>query len=277
MNYSDKKVMIGLSAGINSAAVLIWLGLLPENNKSAIVHIYYAHFVEHSPDSLKFVHALRDWARARFSNVVYKQTENSVLEFFEKSKMIPHPANSPCSRLLKILPMKEYMEHQQLDLDLVGFVREEKYRASKMINRFGDESKSKEFPIINETNEWCFELVKREIGWYPVIYCLRWYDSAFVSWMMRQLHRLPEDVQYRVRRKLCTSARVFKHNNCLPCKNMYLEEMLILEYVFPSYLQNAIQLSERLQKYWGRQANPFYTVFGRNEYEPEQCEVCKFD
>lgn len=277
MDYSDKKVMIGLSAGINSAAVLVSLGLLPEKNRPQTVHIYYAHFVEHSPDSLTFVKALYEWAKTKFAIVVYKQTENSVLEFFEKSKMIPHPASSPCSRLLKILPMKEYMEREQLDIDLVGFVREEKQRATKMIKKYGHVGMHKVFPIIEQNNEWCFDIVKKEIGWYPAIYDLKWNEPAFVAWIKEQLQRLPDDVQNRIRKKLETNSRVFKHNNCLPCKNMYLEEMLFLEYAYPDYLQKAVALSERLKKYWGRQAEPYYTVFGRNDYEPVQCETCRFD
>lgn len=277
MNYANKKVMVSLSAGINSAAVLVWLGLLPQTERPQNIHLYYAHFVEHSPDSLKFVLALVDWAKTRFLNIIYKQTDNSIIDFFQKSKMIPHPASSPCSRLLKILPMMEYMAEHNIDVDLIGYVREEKQRATKMKKKLGDASMLKDFPILEETNEWCFDIVKQEIGWYPAIYDLHWNDSTFIAWVEGNLYRLPDDIQNRVRKKLGTNARVFKHNNCLPCKNMHLEEMLILEYAYPTYLQDALALSERLQKYWGRQADPYYTVFGRNDYEPEQCEVCRFD
>jgi hypothetical protein len=277
MDYSDKKVMIGLSAGINSAAVLIWIASLPEDQRPKEIHLYYAHFVEHSPDSLQFVLELAEWAKTKFEKVVYKQTDNSIMGFFEKSKMIPHPARSSCSRILKILPMMEYMAENKLDLDLIGYVKEEKRRATKMRTNHAEDSKLKEFPIIDENNEWCFDIVKEKFGWYPKIYDLRWNDPLFIAWLEDNLHRLPEYEQNKVRKKIGANARVFKHNNCLPCKNMYLEEMLIVEYAYPDYMKEAIELSDRLKKFWGRNADPYYTTFGKSDYEAEQCETCKFD
>lgn len=253
--------MIGLSAGINSAAVLVWLDTLPRQNRPQCLHLYHAHFIEHSADSLPFVLALVQWAKERFTNVIYKQTDHSIIEFFRRSKMIPHPANSPCSRLLKIVPMLEYMAFHQLDIDLIGYISEEKGRATKMRSKYSQDSKRKAFPIIDRTNEWCFTIVKEKFGWYPAIYDLRWNDQAFVHWMEGNIDRLPEDAQRRVRKKLHTDKRVFKHNNCLPCKNMNLEDMLILEYAYPDRLNTALDLSKQLQKYWGRDATAYYQVF----------------
>jgi len=265
MDYSAKKVMVGLSAGINSAALLVWLGSLPAEQRPSEIHLYYAHFIEHSADSLPFVWDLVRWAEGRFEKVVYTQTDNSILSFFETSKMIPHPANSPCSRLLKILPMMAYMAANGLDLDLVGYVREEKRRATKMREKYGEDSKQKDFPILQESNEWCFDIVRQQLGWYPAIYDKRWNDSAFVVWMEANIHRLTDDAQRRVRKKLGTSDRVFKHNNCLPCKNMALEDMLPVEFYFPQYQSNAVALSARLRKYWGRDKEAYYTLFALSQ------------
>lgn len=49
--FEDKNILIGLSGGINSAAVLLWLyesGVKPKS-----LHLFYAHFTEHSPDTCK--------------------------------------------------------------------------------------------------------------------------------------------------------------------------------------------------------------------------------
>jgi tRNA(Ile)-lysidine synthase TilS/MesJ len=54
MNHlNDEKVLIGLSAGINSMAILCYMkeqGIQPKE-----LHLFYAHFREHSPDSARFV------------------------------------------------------------------------------------------------------------------------------------------------------------------------------------------------------------------------------
>lgn len=273
--YDNKKVLCGLSAGINSAAVLVWLansGAEPEE-----VHLYYAHFNEHSPDSLKFVLACVDYAKSKFKKVVYVQTDNSIIDFFEKSKMIPHPANSPCSRLLKIEPMAKYLLDNKLDIDIIGYVKEEKRRATKMKTRHFEDSKLKNFPILSESNEWCFEIVDKEIGWHPEIYDIRWNDNGFMRYVNDNLYRFDDHTQKKILKKLGTDQRVFKHNNCLPCKNMYIEEMLFVEYFYAEYMKEAKELSERLKKYWGRDSQDYYTVFGREDYEKEKCEFCQFD
>lgn len=258
-DFSDEKVMLGLSAGINSAAVLIWLSLYPEHLKPKELHLYYAHFSEHSPDSFQFVKDLVRYARTKFQNVFVVVTRNSVLRFFEESKMIPHPMLSPCTRLLKILPQQEYAHNNSIAIDLVGYVREETRRVKRMAKRTKSEIKNrtvisdgiqKHFPISDKNNNWCFQIVKQYIGWYPKIY----------------------DIKYK-------GKRLFAHNNCLPCKNMNKEEMRLVEYYYPEFYNQAMKLSEKLTSYWGRDKVGFFTTFGRTDEELVSggCEVCKFD
>jgi 3'-phosphoadenosine 5'-phosphosulfate sulfotransferase (PAPS reductase)/FAD synthetase len=247
------KKMIGLSGGINSMAVLCWLATQPEEFKPDELHLFYAHFEEHSPGTLEFVHAGVEYAKKHFKNVVYKETWNSVIEFFRKEKFIPHPMHAPCTRALKITPAKKYMEEQQIDVDLVGYVRTEARRMNRMLEKAPENKHFKEFPIIDKDNDWCFEIVKKEIGWYPAIYDLK--DE--------------------------NGKRVFSHNNCLPCKNMTIKQMEQVKKYYPEYLEKAVQLSEELKQYWGRSKNDFYTKFGREDYEKEYmeqpCPICSFD
>src|SRR5579872_1305795 len=95
----NEKIMIGLSGGINSMAVLTWLHEQEEKPKE--LHLFYAHFVEHSPDTFQFVADGIRFARKNFNDVKVKITKNSVLQYFYENKMIPHPKFSPCSRQLK--------------------------------------------------------------------------------------------------------------------------------------------------------------------------------
>jgi len=94
-DFSDKKALIGLSGGINSAAVLVWVCNLPDDCKPKELHLFYSHFREHSPDTLQFCLDLWSYAKERCPNVIYKQIDNSILSFFRDQKMIPHPMVSP--------------------------------------------------------------------------------------------------------------------------------------------------------------------------------------
>jgi tRNA(Ile)-lysidine synthase TilS/MesJ len=47
IDYSNQKVLIGLSGGINSMAVLCCLALYPDELKPKELHLFYAHFDEH--------------------------------------------------------------------------------------------------------------------------------------------------------------------------------------------------------------------------------------
>lgn len=172
--------------------------------------------------------------------------------------------------------MALYNSVNLIDVDLIGYVRTEKAR---MENNQGknDMFMSTEFPISQFNDDWCFGIVKRLLGWYPAIYDLKWNDKGFAAYLETVLPTLPEDVQARIRKKIGTDKRVFKHNNCLPCKNMDIDDMLAVAYFYPEYMNKATATANRLQVYWGRNADQYYTTFGREDYEGEKCELCKFD
>lgn len=162
--------------------------------------------------------------------------KNSVIGYFEKENMIPHPKFSPCARELKIEPMNKYFEENDLDFDLVGYVKEEKRRTSYQKNN--PDLQNKIHPIQHLLNEDCFNLVKQEIGWYPAIYDFRNKQGE----------------------------RVFKHNNCLPCKNMTQNQIDDVKKYYPEYWGKADNLSKKLNKYWGR----LPTI-------QNYCDSCSFD
>jgi 3'-phosphoadenosine 5'-phosphosulfate sulfotransferase (PAPS reductase)/FAD synthetase len=250
VDYRNVKIMIGLSGGINSMAVLVWLANYELKPKE--LHLFYAHFEEHSPGTLEFVLAGVEYAKRNFETVIYKQTNNSVLDYFKEQKMIPHPTAAPCTRFLKIEPMVTYAFENGITVDLVGYVRTEKRRVKNMQSKGADNLfMSKQFPILQQDNEWCFDVVKKEIGFYPAIYDIR----------------------------NAKGKRVFTHNNCLPCKNMQIDDFEEVKEFFPDYWQKAMDLSTELQKYWGRSENEFYTTFGRPDLglEKQPCEVCAAD
>ena len=239
-NYSGLKVLIPLSGGINSAAVLCELADAPPEFDPLELHLFYVHFKEHSPDTFAFVADLIRFARKRFQNVFVKITRESVLKYLEAEKFIPHPSKSPCSEHLKINPLDNYADQNDIDLDLIGWVKEEykrrharaqKYEPAQMLFQI---HAKKEYPIKQIENEQCFEIVKAKIGWYPAIY----------------------DIKEN-------GKRVFAHNNCLPCKNMDLVNFQKLEIYYPEYHQNAMNLSDKLGRAWGRK--------GQNI-----CRACEF-
>lgn len=252
-DYSNKKVLIGLSGGINSMAVLCWLANYPSEYKPKELHLFYAHFEEHSEGTLEFVLAGVEYAKKHFENVHYKQTNNSVVEFFREMKMIPHPTVAPCTRLLKIEPMMNYAKDNGIDIDLVGYVREEKRRIKNMWAKNPDTKNTKGFPIADKENEWCFQIVKKELGFYPAIYDLK--DN--------------------------TGKRIFAHNNCLPCKNWNKKNFAAGNEYYPEKMKPAIELANDLKKHWGRGELDIYTRFDKNEWETndegQTCEHCAFD
>jgi len=240
----NKKVLIGLSGGINSAAVLC--NLVECGQKPKELHLFAVDLVEHSPDTLFFVEALIIYAKANFKNIFVKINRDSVLRYFEANKMIPHPIQSPCSRELKIEPINKYIEQHKIDLDLIGYVKHElKRRVSRQ--KASNKSLIKTYPIGEFSDEWCFEIVKKHVGWYPKIYDIR--DE--------------------------NGKRVFKHNNCLPCKNMSIKDMELVKKHFPEYHARAMETSKKLMKYWGRDEAIFYSTFGRDLGQDSTCETCK--
>lgn len=245
MDFRGRRVMIGLSGGINSMALLCWLSKY--EYKPEDIWLFYAHFEEHSPDTLKFVEAGIAYAKKHFRLVGEKITYNSVLRFFDEQKMIPHPMLAPCTRLLKILPAKEFATTHNIEIDLVGYVESEKRRANKSKS---DLFLEKQFPILDKSNEWCFEIVQKEIGWYPEIYDIKNENGK----------------------------RLFTHNNCLPCKNMNTKDFARVREYFPAYWSKAMDLSDKLKRHWGRKEAEFYTEFGRDNTGNEQpCELCRLD
>ncbi len=248
MNYENENILIGLSGGINSMAVLCWL--VESRIKPKTVYLYYAHFKEHSPDTFQFVADGIRYARKHF-DVKVKITNNSILEFFRKHNMIPHPTNPACSDWLKIRGINQYAFANDIKIDLVGYVKHELKRRSA--GQFKHSNKdlfalSKHYPIGEFTDDWCFEIVDRHIGWHPAIYDI-----------------LDEK-----------GKRLFKHNNCLPCKNMYPKDINNIKQHYPEYYNKAIQLSAELSKYWGRSEADFYTTFGRDLGQENTCNTCKF-
>lgn len=159
-NYSEKRVMIGLSGGINSMAVLCYLAKMVED-KPKELFLFYAHFNEHSSDTEKFVQSGYNYAKKHFETVHFEQTNNSVNDFFLKQKIIPHPSVAPCTRLLKIVPIVNFMEKNKIDVDLVGYVRTENRRIKNQLKR---NVSNKEYPISHLSDADCFSLVKKEIG-----------------------------------------------------------------------------------------------------------------
>jgi 3'-phosphoadenosine 5'-phosphosulfate sulfotransferase (PAPS reductase)/FAD synthetase len=226
LDLSEMKVLIGLSGGVNSMAVLCYLATVwPKERRPRELHLFYAHFAEHSPDTFKFVLDGIFYAENHYEDVHVSIRFNSVLRFFRNQKMIPHPTVSPCTRKLKIEPIEKYIEENDIDLDLIGYVTEEKKRISRQIKKGASK---KFYPISSMQNEECFDLVDREIGWHPAIYDLR-------------------KTNFRGRQ-----VRAFAHNNCLPCKNSSTEDLEQIRLHFPNYFAQAETLELELGQYWGR-------------------------
>lgn len=225
-DYSGKKVLIPLSGGINSAAVLCFLGEHHlENLKPSELHLYYSHLREHSPETMPFVVDLMKWAKTKFASLRLKITRKSVNRFFERQHMIPHPSISPCSIELKIKPRQAYIAEHAIDLELIGFVKEDfrRFRRAQKYNTQRDR-----YPILEWSDADCFKIVKDCIGWYPSIY----------------------DIKEKGR-------RVFSHNNCLPCKNMTTKQLANVAKYYPDYATRAQETASRIPgAYWGRDDVP---------------------
>jgi 3'-phosphoadenosine 5'-phosphosulfate sulfotransferase (PAPS reductase)/FAD synthetase len=249
IDLNGKSILIGLSGGINSMAVLCWLK--EQNITPAVINLFYAHLKEHSPDTFQFVSDGIRFARKHFPSVKVKVTRNSALEYFESKNMIPHPMISNCSRVIKIEPMELYSFQNGITVDLVGYVKHElKKRSQRQISKIEVKlfEAEKHYPIGDFTDEWCFEIVEKYIGWYPLIYKI-----------------LDEK-----------GRRIFLHNNCLPCKNMTLNQMEAVKRFYPSYHRDAMRLTDKLNSYWGRSEAEFYATFGRDLGQESTCEACKW-
>lgn len=268
-HYEGKRVMIGLSGGINSAAVLTHLATRTDY-KPETLYCFHANFVEHSPDTLKFVQANVEYAKTHFDNVVYEQDDISLIQFFREQKTIFNPKLSGCTRMLKIEPMVRFMAKHEILIDLVGYVRSEMRRIKRQQAR---EVTGKEYPIAHLTNEDCFSLVKSEIGWYPVIYDLKWNDVRIIEALDSYGNDLHPQQRNIIRKYAFRgygyggTRRVFKHNNCLPCKNMHQWEIFLIRVFYPSYYEAAMKLAEETGSYWGRKSED-------NVESDTTCSIC---
>lgn len=230
VDYSDLKVMLPLSGGINSAAVLCWLGeSVPLKHRPFELDIYYSHFVEHSPDTHQFVIDLILYANKHFRCVNSKITWNSVNAYFIKAKMIPHPSISPCSRQLKTEPADKYFARNEFDIELIGYVKTDTVRRGKNKSRVDNLSARLDyarFPLIDWSKQDCLDFVKATIGWYPTIYDIK--DEK--------------------------GKDVFSHNNCLPCKNMHPKQIANVVKYYPEYAVKAQETADAIPgAYWGRE------------------------
>lgn len=226
VNYSGLKVLLPLSGGINSMACLCWLGEAVSPERWPLeLHLHYSHFTEHSPDTFKFVADGIRYARKRFPWVKATILRNSVNKYFLKSKMIPHPTISPCSRELKVIPARNYFQLHDLDIELIGYVNTDMRRFKNLSAR----NEHARFPVLEWSKQECLDYVKRVIGWYPAIYDIK--DE--------------------------NGKDVFSHNNCLPCKNMHPKQLQNVARHFPKFARIAEQTASAIPgAYWGREDVP---------------------
>ncbi len=251
VDYSASRVLVPLSAGINSAAVLCALGELHPAEKMPLeLHLYYAHLKQHSPDSFRFTADLVRYARRKFPVVKVRITRASVNRYFIEQGMIPHPTISPCSRELKIEPMQRYDVENEIDVVLIGYVRHEIKRYEKAVKATKIIGRTKDcYPILSWTDEDCVDFVKQTIGWYPAIYDIKWTEKDLAE------GRLSPKRRFEIGR------RVFAHNNCLPCKNMTTRQLQMVAYHFPEYAAEAQATADQIPgAYWGRDDVPSVMV-----------------
>lgn len=153
-DLSQKRVMVSLSGGINSAAVLCYLASeYHEPYRPTEIFLFYAHLREHSPDTFKFVKALIRYAQSKFDKVTWEIKRGSVNKLFREEQLIPHPVISPCSERLKQIPAYEFTHRYAIDVDLIGFVREEKRRIKRQQQK---QVQGKGYSISHYSDQDCF-------------------------------------------------------------------------------------------------------------------------
>lgn len=239
-DLSRERPMIGLSGGINSAAVLVYVcAVLPEHHRPRDLFLFHADLVEHSPDTVAHVAACHAWARRNFrqrgldpDRVRFSMRSASVVDFFERERFIPHRVLTPCTEHLKLIPMRAWAQsHVEAGhgptCDLIGFVTTEDTREDNNNERQRNGAWScsggdNVFPIRHLTNADCLRLVDEHIGWHPAIYDIRQPDGR----------------------------RAFSHNNCLPCKNMNTRALERTGQHFPKRAKRAVDMAERIGSYW---------------------------
>ena len=236
-DFSADVPSLGTSGGINSAAMLCYLATEhPAEKRPRRLLLYYAHLRECSPLTARFVMAQVRYARRMFERVEFGMHRASLLDWCEAENFIPHPTVSPCTWALKTERMEAWSVAHGATLDLIGFVDHERKRIARAEAKA---TRSVMFPIASMTEEQCFEITTREIGWYPPIYDIR-------------------DAKGR---------RMFTHNNCLPCKNMTLRQLRAVSEHFPGHYKRAMAMARRINNYWGRDP----------EWTGDPCSACNFD
>ena len=138
---------------------------------------------------------------------------------------------------------------------------------------FEEALKKKDYLIRHLSDEDCFSIVKKYFGWFPEIYSLKWTDNRIGRALKEYGSDLVDNQRNTIAKyhkqgfnNMSNTYRVFKHNNCLPCKNMHQWELFMIRVFYPDYYKNAMDLAERLDSYWGR----------KDEYtnENSDCTIC---
>lgn len=226
IDYSHSRILIPLSGGVTSAALLSFLGEFhPLARKPRELHLYHTQFQEHSPDTLHFVADCVRYAERVFHSVKVKIIKQSVNAFFIAQRLIPDPTTSPCTVQLRTLPQEQYCRDEAIDWVIEGFVRSSQQPHPQYISYGGRQIP---YPLLGLTDDESFNLVEQVIGWYPAIYDI--FEGG---------------------------RRVFKFNNCLPCKNMNRAEVENVWKYFPQYAQEAEVAAAQIPGgVWGSQDVP---------------------
>ena len=59
---------------------------------------------------------------------------------------------------------------------------------------------------------------------------------------------------------------------------MNTKDFKLVKLYYPTYFEDALKTSEKIQSFWGRDETEFYTTFGRKGVKDGQtCSVCAFD
>lgn len=242
-DFSGQRVLVGVSGGINSAALLVHLLTEhPVEKRPKTLMLFAALLKEHPPGVERrgvneFALDMMRWARARHPDVRLGVHRASVLAFFESEKFIPHPTLSPCTAALKLVPMARWSDSQGgHNVDLVGYVRGEQKRIDRQQARG---AVGKRYPIAHITNADCFALVREHIGYYPEVYDLTEEDGK------------PS----------------FGNGNCIPCKNWGKKRIESGRRHYPGMMRRADDMAARIGAYWGRETT----------HAPDACAVCAFD
>jgi len=179
--------------------------------------------------------------------------------------MIPHPTSNVCTENIKSKNLREYRGEKGIEVDLIGFVKQERSRIKAVTAQITGLKKENVniddaiengvqngffeqtfLPTANWTDEDCFAEVKKAIGWYPNIYDILWSDERIMPFLESVKGQMPENDR-QIALKYAKrgyghdkSKRVFNHNNCIPCKNMQVWQFWICKLFFQNYLMRQL-------------------------------------